>query len=54
MGSISHSPHYNYVHKLKDRASPGNPGCPGTHYVDQAGFELTEIQLPPSLASAGS
>lgn len=20
--------HYNYVHKLKDRASPGNPGCP--------------------------
>ena len=21
-------------------------GCPGTHYVDQAGLELTEIHLP--------
>ena len=22
------------------------PGCPGTHSVDQAGLELTEIHLP--------
>jgi hypothetical protein len=21
-------------------------GCPGTHSIDQAGFELTEIHLP--------
>ena len=24
-------------------------GCPGTHHVDQAGLELTEIHLPLSL-----
>ena len=23
-----------------------SPGCPGTHYVDQAGFQLTEMLLP--------
>jgi hypothetical protein len=25
-----------------------SPGCPGTHFVDQAGLELTEICLPLS------
>ena len=29
-----------------DRASLCHPGCPGTHSVDQAGFELTEIHPP--------
>ena len=24
----------------------GNPGCPGTHSIGQAGLELTEIHLP--------
>ena len=30
-------------------ASVCSPGCPGIHYVDQAGFELTLIclSLPP-------
>jgi hypothetical protein len=23
-----------------------NAGCPGTHFVDQAGLELTKISLP--------
>ncbi|CAO2589176.1 hypothetical protein LEMLEM_LOCUS5296 [Lemmus lemmus] len=22
------------------------PGCPGTHFIDQTGLELTEIHLP--------
>jgi hypothetical protein len=26
--------------------SLGSSGCPGTHFVDQAGLELTEIHLP--------
>ena len=31
---------------FQDRVSLCNPDCPGTHFVDQAGFELTEICLP--------
>jgi hypothetical protein len=34
---------------LQDRVSLCNPGCPGTHFVDQAGLELRN---PP--ASAGT
>jgi hypothetical protein len=33
---------------LKDRVSLCNPGCPGTHSVDQAGLELRN---PPASAS---
>ena len=32
---------------VPDRVSLCSPGCPGTHSVDQAGLELTEICLPP-------
>lgn len=28
-----------------DGVSLQNPGCPGTHQVDQVGFEFTEIYL---------
>jgi hypothetical protein len=31
-----------------DWVSLCSPGCPGTHFVDQAGLELTEIRLPVS------
>jgi hypothetical protein len=31
---------------FQDRVSLCIPGCLGTHYVDQAGLELTEIFLP--------
>jgi hypothetical protein len=33
---------------LRDRVSLYNPGCPGTHFVDQAGLELRN---PPASAS---
>jgi hypothetical protein len=33
---------------FQDGVSPYNPGCPGTHFVDQAGLELTN---PPASAS---
>jgi hypothetical protein len=32
----------------KDRVSLCSPGCPGTHFVDQAGLELRN---PPASAS---
>jgi hypothetical protein len=32
----------------RDRVSLYNPGCPGTHFVDQAGLELRN---PPASAS---
>jgi hypothetical protein len=31
---------------FQDRVSLCSPGCPGAHFVDQAGLELTEICLP--------
>jgi hypothetical protein len=37
------------VESGRDRASLYSPGCPGTHFVDQAGLELQaglEICLP--------
>jgi hypothetical protein len=33
---------------FQDRVSLYNPGCPGTHSVDQAGFKLSN---PPASAS---
>jgi hypothetical protein len=36
------------------RVSPHNPGCLGTHYVDQAGPELTDIHQPLCLLRAAS
>jgi hypothetical protein len=33
---------------LRDRVSLCSPGCPGTHFVDQAGLELRN---PPASAS---
>ena len=33
---------------FRDRASLCSPGCPGTHFVDQAGLELRN---PPASAS---
>jgi hypothetical protein len=33
---------------FRDRVSPCSPGCPGTHFVDQAGLELRN---PPASAS---
>jgi hypothetical protein len=33
---------------FRDRVSLCNPGCPGTHFVDQAGLEL---RTPPASAS---
>ena len=40
--------HYflSYLFVFKDMVSLGSSCCPGTHYVDQAGPELTEICLP--------
>jgi hypothetical protein len=34
---------------FRDRVSLYSPGCPGTHFVDQAGFELRNL---PASASA--
>lgn len=31
-----------------ETGSLGSAGCPGTHHVDQAGLELTEIHLSAS------
>jgi len=39
----------NYYFFFSDRVSLSSPGCPGTHSVDQADLELTEILLPLSL-----
>jgi hypothetical protein len=33
---------------FRDRVSQYSPGCPGTHFVDQAGLELRK---PPASAS---
>ena len=35
-----------FVFDFWDRISLCRPGCPGTHSVDQASLELTEIRLP--------
>jgi hypothetical protein len=38
----------NSVFVFRDRVSLYSPGCPGTHFVDQAGLELRN---PPASAS---
>jgi hypothetical protein len=44
-----HSSHiYNYTFFFLDRVSLCNPGCPGTHSVDQASLKLRN---PPASAS---
>jgi hypothetical protein len=37
-----------FVLVFRDRVSLYSPGCPGTHFVDQAGLELRN---PPASAS---
>jgi hypothetical protein len=39
---------YLFVCLFRDRVSLYSPGCPGTHFVDQAGLELRN---PPASAS---
>jgi hypothetical protein len=36
---------------FRDRVSLYSPGCPGTHFVDQAGLELRN--LPASASASG-
>ena len=33
---------------FRDRVSLCSPGCPGTHFVDQAGFELRNLPASAS------
>jgi hypothetical protein len=33
---------------FRDRVSLCSPDCPGTHFVDQAGFELRNLLVPAS------
>jgi hypothetical protein len=35
-----------FVFAFQDRVSLCSPDCPGTHFVDQAALELTQISLP--------
>jgi hypothetical protein len=37
-----------YIYVIQDRVSLYSPGCPGTHFVDQAGLKLRN---PPASAS---
>jgi hypothetical protein len=39
---------YIYIGFFRDRVSLYSPGCPGAHFVDQAGLELRN---PPASAS---
>ena len=39
---------YLFILFFQDKVSLCSPGCPGTHFVDQAGFELRN---PPASAS---
>jgi hypothetical protein len=41
-------PFFVFVFVFQDRVSLYSPGCPGTHFVDQAGLELRN---PPASAS---
>jgi hypothetical protein len=33
---------------VRDTVSPCSPGCPGTHFVDQAGLELRNLPASAS------
>jgi hypothetical protein len=39
---------FSFLLVFQDRVSLCSPGCPGTHFVDQAGLELRN---PPASAS---
>jgi hypothetical protein len=40
---------HSFIHSfIRDRVSLCSPGCPGTHFVDQAGLKLRN---PPASAS---
>jgi hypothetical protein len=41
-------PFFFFFFVFRDRVSLCSPGCPGTHFVDQAGLKLRN---PPSSAS---
>jgi hypothetical protein len=38
-----------FVFVFRDRVSLYSPGCPGTHFVDQAGLELRNLPASASL-----
>jgi hypothetical protein len=44
-----------YLFIFQDRVSLCSPGCPGTHFVDQAGLELRNLPVsaPPSAGTEG-
>jgi hypothetical protein len=48
MSTIIEVEHVNYFFSPPDSVSLCSPGCPGTHFVDQAGLELRN---PPASAS---
>jgi hypothetical protein len=37
-----------FLFSFRDRVSLYSPGCPGTHFVDQAGLELRNLLAPAS------
>jgi hypothetical protein len=37
--------HYIYLFVFRDRVSLYSPGCPGTHFVDQAGLKLRNLPV---------
>jgi hypothetical protein len=41
--SLSHSPSLSLSLDFGDRVSLCSPGCPGTHFVDQAGLKLRNL-----------
>jgi hypothetical protein len=45
-----HTVHFFFFFFFRDRVSLCSPGCPGTHFVDQAGLELRNL---PAFASRG-
>jgi hypothetical protein len=38
----------NFFLVFRDRVSLYSPGCPGTHFVDQAGFKLRNLPASAS------
>jgi hypothetical protein len=39
---------YLFIYFFRDRVSLNSPGCPGTHFVDQAGLELKNLPASAS------
>jgi hypothetical protein len=39
---------YLFIGFFRDRVSLCSPGCPGTHFVDQAGLELRNLPASAS------